>query len=187
MITPSFIELDRSIRQYVKQAINVEHVIQGNTNSPAPTNQYATALMLSNHKHGSSCYQPIYDPLTDTYTINVTSNHHIIYRIQIYRNDDPLMLARTLADYSALEEAQGFLNKNNLILLDQSEVNMIDSLQDSAFEKRASIDLTFGYISTLRQVVNSLDRIDIVVKEQSAGIIQDHITIKENINVITTE
>ncbi len=173
MLTPSELDLNRSIRGYVKSALNIP-VIPSNANFPAPTGSYATVLQISDLRDGFSFGDHTYNQGTDKTTISVSSNRIITFSIQIYRDSNVLGLARLLSFYGSTPNGEYYLAKNCLTLVDWSNIRDLTTVVDAEMEPRASIDLTFGQVVTYSQETDRIVEIDIASSYQDSNVINDN-------------
>ena len=60
-INPAQIDYDRLVRAYIKAATGLSYVIPGNANSPAPTDPYASVLLITDSSDGFSYNKSIYN------------------------------------------------------------------------------------------------------------------------------
>lgn len=178
-ITPTQLDYDRAIRAYVKLATSLPYVIQANANFPVPTGDYATALLINDSKQGFDISNDDYNEINDNFDSKTYSNHLMQYSIQIYRASNALELARQLSLFFGTPDGRHHLQTNNLVLLDWSEVRNLDSVIDGQFERRSSIDLTFGMITTYEQTLERIASVDIDVSLQDSQILTDQTSITE--------
>lgn len=177
-IVPSELDLNRAIRGYIKSALNIP-VLPANSNYPAPTGSYATALQVSDMRNGFSFSDTTYNSITDKIEATIFSNRLLTYSIQIYRDSNVLGLARLLSFWGSTPSGEYYLNTNNLALIDWSNVRDLTSLIDGESEPRASIDLTFGKVVAYEQEVDRIASIDVNYSIQDSDIINDNNQIGE--------
>ena len=176
-IVPTALDLDRSIRGYVKLALGGIPVIPANANFPAPTGAYATALQIDDLRQGFSFNEVTYNQATDKNTIKTSSNRLVKYSIQVYRAADALGLARLLSFFSATPSGEYYLDINYLTIVDWSDIRNLTTVIDGEMEPRASIDITFGQVVTYSQETDRIVEVAIDSSLEDSNIINDSKTI----------
>lgn len=155
-VSPTELDYDRLVRSYVKVATGLPYVIPANSNAPAPTGSYATALLFSDDRNGFSSINSTFNDINDNFDYVINDNHEMIYSIQIYRASNALGLARQLSYYHQTPNGQYELQSRGLVIINWSTIRNIDLVTDGEYERRSSIDITFGLVSRTDQVVERL-------------------------------
>jgi len=141
--------LDTNIRRYVVAATGLDGsvVIPGNDNAPSPNGTYATVLLVSKLNDGLAGNE-ITNAIMPINTVDVATANIInyTYLIQFYRSTgaiDVQDLAEQLRIFYRTPAGELKLEELGLSLFNWSDVDLIDNIIDSEYERRASISLTF--------------------------------------------
>ena len=175
-IVPAQLDFDRAVRGFVKLALNVP-VIPANANFPAPTGSYATALLMNEVKQGFDFNDNIYNSEPDNIRVVTSSNQIVTYSIQVYRDTNVLGMVRLLQLFCGTPSGRYYLQKNNMTIIDWSNVRNLTTVIDSEMEPRASVDLTFGMVFDYSQDVERINSVDVNTKIETSGIIDDNLIV----------
>jgi len=179
-VIPTQLDFDRQVRGYIKAATGLTYVIPGNSNFPAPTEPYATALLITDTRDGFSHIKSQYNDTNGNFDFNIGDNHQMVYSIQIYRSSDALGLTRGLSYYHQTPIGQYELLSRGLVIINWSEITNTDLVTDGNFERRATINMTFGIVSHTPQVVERLVESTINIEmTDGSNDISDTITVTE--------
>jgi hypothetical protein len=160
-INPAQIDYDRLVRAYIKAATGLSYVIPGNANSPAPTDPYASVLLITDSSDGFSYNKSIYNDANGNFDNTTFDSRRLTYSIQIYRSSNSMGIARGLAYYHSTPNGRYELQKNGLVVINWNNPINTDLLTDGEFESRATIEMTFGLISSTDQIIERLIEVTI--------------------------
>lgn len=164
-IIPLQLDYDRAVRGYIKLATGLNYVIKANSNAPAPTDSYATALLIGESKDGFNSNTKTYDNENDIIINKSQSNSILNYSIQIYRSKNAMQDIRELSFFHGTPNGRHYLLLNNLVIIDISVIKEISAVIDGEFERRATIDISFGLVSSCLQDIGVIKSIDVEIKK----------------------
>lgn len=160
--TPLQDEVDVKVRAFVAEAAEIEskYVIPGNDNHPSPTVSYATVLNITKRGRGIDAEVARPGPGATEYTLNHSGVRHVIYSVQFYGSGAEDYI-ESLLSFPATTPGQIWLAENNLTWIIAGDIVNLDTVINSKFEIRRSVDITLSYQSTRQVVTNKLGSVEI--------------------------
>ena len=140
-------EIDKNVRRYVASGSGLagEAVIPGNDNAPAPNGAYASVLLVNKINDGLAGNDNT-SAANDSVDVATGEVINYNYLVQFYRSNggkDVQDLAERLRIFYRTPAGELRLQELGLSLFGWSDVDLIDEIIDSEFERRASITFTF--------------------------------------------
>lgn len=161
-------DYQKEVRWYVAEATGIPRnfVLKGNQNSPAPKPEpYATVLLIEAKRK---------DLASDYYTKNENDDDFTLihrylvkpkFSIQIYRASNAIEIVNRLAVYHELICGQYYLQQHDLFVRAYSSVRDLSVIQGSAYEYRASVDLTFETVIAEKEAIRAIEAVHIDVSK----------------------
>ena len=152
--------IERLIRSYIAEGAGLVSrlVIPGDQSGPAPTDPYATCLLLDSRQAGVN-------PTWGEFDGDQVQGRTIVsirgrYSVQFYRSGsrDRGERFRRWADSPLGVLAAG---RRGLTFLECGEVRQIDSIVSEAWEQRVALELSLGYSQRVEQALGRIEGIDI--------------------------
>ena len=166
MIAPSTQDLERDVREYVAKGSGMEpgKVIPGQTSGPAPSNAYATVLLISELPDGFvwTRNEGVDRDGSPGIDATVYESLTLSYSVQWFRTG-ARDLARTFRLWA--QSPAGILNaeRRGLTFYRTSEVRQIDDIVSEEWEERAGLDLYLGIVATNVQDVGLAATFDVTI------------------------
>jgi hypothetical protein len=133
-------------------------IIGADQTGDKPSGAYATFKITSPYIKGIGQNNESISQSTNGYQLTEVDNYKMVISFNAYDLDEDvsLDLAQKLYDWFAFHGAD-FLNKNNLVIKEQTGITNRDSIILDNYERRNGFDVTLG---TTRELVKNIDIVE---------------------------
>ena len=166
MIAPTTIDLEDAVRGFVAagSGLDLNQVIPGNAGGPAPTDLFASVVLIHNAIRGipATASRLTGDGLSlDAGTLATVEDR---YSVQWFR-EGARDAARRFSVWVYSPEGLQSARDTGLTLRRVSDVRQLDKIVSTAWEERAGLDLHIGYTQTIKQTLGYIETAPIHVVE----------------------